>query len=211
MKITVIGTGKLGLATATSLARIGHDVFCVDRDEYRVEQLSRGLLPFAEPELNAWLTGAVECRKLQFTSLLREAVASADTIYLAVDTPTNPDGVTDLRELWIVTDMLMYHLRTETRLVIKSVVPCNTNQQVADRINRMTWRDFDVISHPCDSQPESMVDEILGPEKIELGCRKRENADHLECLDGSFQSRFVGATSESTEVITRQAATLRAG
>jgi UDPglucose 6-dehydrogenase len=157
MKNTVIGAGKLGLATATSLARIGHTVICVDRDEYRVEQLSRGWLPFAEPEFNALLTDAVDRRQLQFTSRLREAVAGADTILLAVDTPPVADGSPDLRELWIVTDMLMYHLRTGTRLVIKSAVPRDTNQQVANRINRMTWRNVDVISDPCYLEPEGML------------------------------------------------------
>ena len=147
MKTVVIGTGKLGLDTAAALSEFGQGVLCVDRDEDRAEQLSRGLFPFADSDSNKLLAVAAERRRIHFTSDLRAAVASAETVVLAVDTPRNRDGRTDLREFWIATDMLMYHLPTDARLVIKSEVSFTTCQQFVDRICRMTWREFDVVTN----------------------------------------------------------------
>ena len=144
MKITVIGTGKLGLVTATSLAQHDHDVLCVDRNEHRVNALLQDLSSSMAPDCYELSVDVIERQKLRFSCALREAVASADTVVLAVDIPINPDGSSDLRELWIATDMLMYHLQPHARVVVKSVVPCGTHRQIADRINRMTWQNFDV-------------------------------------------------------------------
>ena len=147
MRSTVIGTGKLGLATAASLADSGHQVLCVDSDEHRVEQLSQGLFPGTDVELTRLLSDLQAGGQIQFTCMLSDAVAAADTVFLAVDTPFTTDGGTDLRQLWIVIDMLMYYLQSDAKLVIKSAVPRETSQRVADRISRMTWREFDVVSH----------------------------------------------------------------
>ena len=198
MKITVIGTGVLGLATATSLAGIGHDVLCLDRDENRVERLSRGLLPFEVPEYNELLADATECRRLRFTSRFGDTIASAEAVILAVDTLIHPDDSEDLRELWIATDLLVHDLRPDTLLVIKSAVPAGTDQRMADRIDRMIWRAVDVVSEPFSPSAANWLDDVFMPHEIILGCRKQETADRLRQMYAAMPARVVVVTPESS-------------
>src|SRR3954453_15843192 len=123
MKIAVIGTGYVGLVTATCLAESGNDVAGVDKDARKIATLNAGKLPIYEPGLGELVQRNTREARLTFTTGLPEGIAPAQLVFIAVGTPQGGDGSADLSTLWAVGDALAEHLNNPKVVVIKSTVP----------------------------------------------------------------------------------------
>ncbi len=194
MKITMIGTGYVGLVTGTCFAEFGHHVTCVDKDTAKIDNLLHGSIPIYEPGLDALVDKTVREGRLQFTSDLKEAVAGAEAIFLAVGTPTSRrgDGYADLTYIYQASKELAVHLQGYTVIIDKSTVPTGTANEVA-RIIRETNpdADFDVASNPEFLREGAAITDFMRPDRVIIGVES-ERAE--KTLREIYQPLFLQET-----------------
>ena len=149
MKITVVGTGYVGLVTGTCLAETGNDVLCVDIDKHKVERMQNGEVPIYEPHLDILFDRNINAGRLKFTTSLEDGLAHGQIIFLALPTPEDEDGSADLSYVVGVAENIG-KLMTEYRVIVdKSTVPVGTAEKVTAVIAKHATVDFDVVSNPC--------------------------------------------------------------
>jgi UDPglucose 6-dehydrogenase len=169
MKITVVGTGYLGLVTGTCLAETGNDVLCVDIDKDKVERMQNGEVPIYEPHLDILFERNINAERLKFTTSLEEGLAHGQIIFLALPTPEDEDGSADLSYVIGVADNIG-KLMTEYRVIVdKSTVPVGTSEKVTAVIAANATVDFDVVSNPEFLRVGFAVDDFMKPERIVIG------------------------------------------
>lgn len=183
MRITVVGTGYVGLVTGTCFAETGNDVVCVDCDQKKVDMLRRGEIPIFEPGLAELVRrNALAAGRLVFTTDLAEAVGRSQLVFLAVGTPPADDGSVDLSALWAVVDEIAPHLPAEAVVVLKSTVPVGTNAAVTRRLEELTGRVCDVASNPEFLKEGAAIDDFMKPDRVVVGGRREEVLDLLADL-----------------------------
>jgi len=174
MRITVVGTGYVGLVTGTCLAETGNDVKCVDCDREKVAALGRGEIPIYEPGLAELVRRNATEGRLQFTTDLAAATRSAQLVFLAVGTPPADDGSVDLSALWSVVDGMAPHLAPRAIVVLKSTVPVGTNAAVAGRLRELVGRECDVANNPEFLKEGAAIDDFMKPDRVVVGARRPE-------------------------------------
>ena len=206
MKITIIGTGYVGLVTGTCLAEFGHHVICVDKDADKIDQLHKGQIPMYEPGLEALVAKNVGEKRLQFTTDFAKAVPEAEAIFIAVGTPTSRrgDGYADLTYIFEASRELADHLNGYTVIIDKSTVPVGTARQV-ERVIRQANpdADFDVASNPEFLREGAAINDFMRPDRVVIGVQteKAEQVLHeiykpLFLLD----TPIVSTTIETAEL-----------
>ena len=171
MRISMIGAGYVGLVSGACLADFGHEVTCVDRDEERVALLNRGETPIYEPQLGDVIAANVKQERLRFTSNLRESVAFADAVFIAVGTPSRRgDGHADLSYVYGAAREVAEALTDDTVVVTKSTVPVGTGDEV-ERIIRAERRNIEVpvVSNPEFLREGAAVYDFKHPDRIVIG------------------------------------------
>ncbi len=184
MKITVIGTGYVGLVTGTCLAETGNDVTCLDCDRTKIDLLNQGEIPIYEPGLAELVSRNAEAGRVKFTTDLATATARAKLIFLAVGTPPTDDGSVDLSALWAVVEQIAPHLGPQAIVVLKSTVPVGTNAAVTARLEELTGRDCDVVSNPEFLKEGTAIGDFMKPDRVVVGSRRNEV---FEVLDDLYQ------------------------
>lgn len=171
MKLSIIGTGYVGLVTGTCLAEIGHHVICVDSDAAKVELLRAGGMPIYEPGLEELVRKNTEAGRLRFTTSIAEAVANSSVIFIAVPTPPLPDGSVDLSFIEGVAREIAGCLTGYRIVVDKSTVPVRTGEKVAETIQRYSKSklDVDVVSNPEFLREGFAVEDFLRPDRVVVG------------------------------------------
>ncbi len=177
MKITVVGTGYVGLVTGTCLAETGNNVTCVDCNAEKIEQLTRGRMPIYEPGLGELIRRNSASGLLRFSTDLAGAVAEAKIVFLAVGTPPADDGSVDLSALWSVVAAMAPHLAPGAIVVLKSTVPVGTNAATAARLRELTGRDCHVASNPEFLKEGTAIDDFMKPDRVVIGTRSPEVRD----------------------------------
>src|SRR6516165_4340923 len=203
MKITMIGTGYVGLVTGTCLAESGNDVTCVDIDQTKINGLRRGIIPIYEPGLSELVQFNLKSGRLRFTTNAAESVPSAQCVFIAVGTPQNEDGSANLDGLWAVVKSLAPLLPQGVVVVIKSTVPVGTNRQVALRLRDLTGREIDVASNPEFLKEGCAIDDFARPDRVVVGVMRPEVADVLHHLYRPFlrtENPFLVMGLESAEM-----------
>jgi UDPglucose 6-dehydrogenase len=203
MKITVLGTGYVGLVTGTCFADSGNDVTCVDIDQEKIERLSQGEIPIYEPGLAEMVRENLAAERLRFTTDLPAAVRVAEIVYLAIGTPQSNDGAADLTALWQVVDSIAPHLRPEAIIVTKSTVPVGTCSKIAARLKEDTGRECDVASNPEFLKEGSAIEDFIKPDRVVVGVRRPEVASVLQELYKPFlrtEKPFLAMSPESAEL-----------
>lgn len=203
MKLAVIGTGYVGLVTGVCFANSGNDVTCVDIDEKKIQGLREGVIPIYEPGLKDLVVRNAKNGRLQFTTQTGEAVQQAEMIYLAVGTPSGPDGAADLSALWAVADAIAPHLQEDAIVVTKSTVPVGTNEKLFNRLNESTGREVHVASNPEFLKEGAAIDDFNKPDRVVVGVRCQEVADKLQQLYAPFlrtDKPFLVMSPESAEL-----------
>jgi UDPglucose 6-dehydrogenase len=129
MKLTIIGTGYVGLVTGTCFAEVGHQVICVDKDAAKVKLLQAGGMPIYEPRLEELVRRNVDAKRLSFTNSTEEGVVKSDIIFIAVPTPPQPDGSVDLSFMEGVSREIAQSMTDYKIVVDKSTVPVQTGRE----------------------------------------------------------------------------------
>ena len=141
MKICMIGTGYVGLVSGACFADLGNTVYCVDKDEDKVNMLDSGNIPIYEPGLDNLIATNVNAQRLSFTTDLNTAVSSADAVFIAVGTPSRRgDGHADLSYVYAAVEEITEFLKGYTVLVTKSTVPVGTGREVEKIIQRINFK-----------------------------------------------------------------------
>jgi UDPglucose 6-dehydrogenase len=172
MKICMIGAGYVGLVSAACFSEFGWNVQCIDSDAARLETLRRGEIPIYEPGLEGLVERNAEAGRLQFSSNLPDAVATADVVFLAVGTPMRRgDGHADLSHIFAAVEALAPHLRAGTVVATKSTVPVGTSREIERRL-RQQRPDLDVAvcSNPEFLREGSAIQDFMHPDRILVGC-----------------------------------------
>jgi UDPglucose 6-dehydrogenase len=191
MKIAVVGTGYVGLVTGTCFAETGVNVTCVDVDSEKIEQLKGGSVPIYEPGLALMIKRNVEKGRLLFTTDIKESIAGADAIFIAVGTPPGEDGSADLTHVLKVGSDIGKVISNYIVVVIKSTVPVGTSQRVGQAIkNELALRNtkvpFDMASNPEFLKEGSAVEDFLKPERIVIGTSTEKAAETMRKLYQPF-------------------------
>ncbi|MFT3968479.1 MAG: UDP-glucose/GDP-mannose dehydrogenase family protein [Sphingobium sp.] len=171
MRITMIGSGYVGLVSGACFADFGHEVVCVDKDERKIEALLAGRIPIFEPGLDHLVASNVAAQRLSFTTDLKSAVAGADAVFIAVGTPSRRgDGHADLSYVHAAAAEIAEALTGFTVIVDKSTVPVGTGDEV-ERIIRETNpdADFAVVSNPEFLREGAAIDDFKRPDRIVIG------------------------------------------
>ncbi len=184
MHIAMIGTGYVGLVSGTCFSEFGVDVVCVDKDADKIERLRQGEIPIYEPGLEEMVQANAEAGRLSFTTDLKEAVAKADAVFIAVGTPSRRgDGHADLSYVFAAAEEIATALDGYTAVVTKSTVPVGTGREVETIIrNTRKDADFDVVSNPEFLREGSAINDFMRPDRVVIGAetdRARDLMRHL--------------------------------
>jgi UDPglucose 6-dehydrogenase len=210
VKIAVLGTGYVGLVTATCLAESGNDVVGIDKDQQKIAVLHENRIPIYEPGLLELVQRNRREGRLQFTTDAVQAVRSARLIFIAVGTPQSADGDADLSSIWAVTEALASALKDQPRgpagskiIVMKSTVPVGTNRGIAERLAKAGCEHIDVASNPEFLKEGAAIDDFMKPDRVVIGVRKPEVAEVLREVYNPFlrtERPFLVMSPESAEM-----------
>lgn len=194
MKITIIGTGYVGLVTGTCFAEFGHHVICVDKDQTKIQTLQAGHIPIYEPGLDTLVLKNSREGRLSFTTQLPEAVSQADAVFMAVGTPSSRrgDGYADLTYIYEASREIAPHLKGYTVIVDKSTVPVGTARQVARIIGEVNPdASFDIASNPEFLREGAAIADFMRPDRVVIGV---ESAQAEEVLREIYKPLFLQET-----------------
>ncbi|HVR80954.1 MAG TPA: UDP-glucose/GDP-mannose dehydrogenase family protein [Luteimonas sp.] len=208
MRVTIFGTGYVGLVTGTCLAEVGHDVVCVDIDAAKVDGLNRGVIPIYEPGLAPMVKANHAAGRLAFTTDAAAAIAHGDVIFIAVGTPPDEDGSADLQYVLAVANTIGAHLARPAVVVDKSTVPVGTADKVRAAIAAaLAARNanvcFDVVSNPEFLKEGAAVEDCMRPDRIIIGADNAAAINTLKRLYAPFNrnhDRIVTMDVRSAEL-----------
>ena len=208
MKISIFGTGYVGLVTGACLAEVGNDVLCVDIDEDKVAALRQGVIPIYEPDLDTLVERNVEAGRLQFTTDAAQGVAHGLLQFIAVGTPPDEDGSADLQHVLQVARSIAAHMDDYRVIVDKSTVPVGTADKVRETISlalqdRGLNLDFDVVSNPEFLKEGAAVGDFMKPDRIIIGTSEPRAAELLHALYAPFNrnhDRLIAMDIRSAEL-----------
>ena len=186
MKITVVGTGYVGLVTGTCLAETGNEVLCVDIDQTKVDMMRAGKVPIYEPHLDVLFERNIKAGRLAFTTDLNNGLDHGDIIFLALPTPEDDDGSADLSYVLGVADKIGRYITSYKVIVDKSTVPVGTAEKVTQVIRAHAKCDFDVVSNPEFLREGFAVDDFLKPERIVVGSSSERATSLMQKLYAPF-------------------------
>ncbi|MDF3125686.1 UDP-glucose/GDP-mannose dehydrogenase family protein [Rheinheimera sp. 1928-s] len=174
MKLSIFGTGYVGLVTGACLADVGHDVICVDIDQSKIDSLKQGGIPIYEPGLESVVKSNIAQGNLRFTTSAEEAVQHAEVIFIAVGTPPDEDGSADLQYVMAVGETIGQLMSNYKVIVNKSTVPVGTADKVTAVIQqalkeRNSVAEFDVVSNPEFLKEGAALADFMRPDRIVIG------------------------------------------
>lgn len=203
MKLTIIGTGYVGLVTGTCFAEVGHTVICVDNDEAKVKMLQGGGIPIYEPGLEEMVKRNVAAGRLSFTSSTAEGVQKSDVIFIAVPTPPLPDGGVDLSFIERVARDIAGAMNGYKIVVDKSTVPVKTGEKVAETIKRYCKSkvEFDVVSNPEFLREGFAVEDLMKPDRVVVGVGSQRPVASMKAIYEPFKAPIIVTDINSAELI----------
>jgi UDPglucose 6-dehydrogenase len=203
MKISIIGSGYVGLTSGTCFAEVGHEVVCVDNNPDKIESLRAGKIPIYEPGLEDLINSNVAAGRLKFTTSTEEGVDHGDIVFIAVPTPPQPDGSVDLSFIEKVAREIAAVLKDYKVIVDKSTVPVKTGEKVADTVRRYAkdGAEFDVVSNPEFLREGCAVDDLMKPDRIVIGANSDRALGLMQKLYEPFVAPVLVTDINSAELI----------
>jgi UDPglucose 6-dehydrogenase len=191
MKISIVGTGYVGLVTGTCFSEVGIDVTCVDIDEKKIENLKKGVIPIYEPGLEDMVGRNAAKNRLHFTTAIQEAVEDSEVIFIAVGTPPDEDGSADLQYVIGVARDIGRYMKDYLLVVTKSTVPVGTAAKVRIAIQEELNKrgksiEFDVASNPEFLKEGAAVEDFLKPDRIVIGIESERAEEVMKRLYKPF-------------------------
>jgi UDPglucose 6-dehydrogenase len=208
MKISIYGSGYVGLVTGTCLAEVGNDVVCMDIDTDKIEQLKQGRIPIYEPGLEQLVQENIATGRLRFTSDVAEAVQHGLFQFIAVGTPPDEDGSADLQYVLAVAESIAQHMDGYRIIIDKSTVPVGTADKVKSTISailqsRSQPYEFDVVSNPEFLKEGSAISDFMKPDRIIIGSDNPRTTELLKALYAPFNrnhDRIIAMDIRSAEL-----------
>jgi UDPglucose 6-dehydrogenase len=203
MKLTIIGTGYVGLVTGTCFAEVGHQMICVDKDTEKVKLLQSGGMPIYEPGLEEMVKRNVAAGRLRFSDSTQDGVENSDVIFIAVPTPPQPDGSVDLSFMESVSREIAQSLTSYKIVVDKSTVPVQTGDKVAETIKRYCKAkvEVDVVSNPEFLREGFAVDDFMKPDRVVIGVRTQRPVQAMRKIYEPFNCPIITTDINSAELI----------
>ncbi|MBI3414035.1 MAG: UDP-glucose/GDP-mannose dehydrogenase family protein [Verrucomicrobia bacterium] len=203
MKLTIIGTGYVGLVTGTCFAEVGHHVICVDNNAEKVAMLKAGGIPIYEPGLEELVQKNVAEGRLSFTASTAEGVEKSDIIFIAVPTPPQADGSVDLSFIEGVAREIAGAMTSYKIIVDKSTVPVKTGEKVAETIKRYCKAkvEFDVVSNPEFLREGFAVQDLMKPDRVVVGERSQRPVPAMKQVYEPFKAPIIVTDINSAELI----------
>jgi UDPglucose 6-dehydrogenase len=191
MKITLFGTGYVGLVTGTCLAEVGNDVLCVDINAQKIAELNQGIIPIYESGLEDMVKENTNAGRLRFTTDIKAGVEHGLFQFIAVGTPADEDGSADLRHVLAVAQSIAEHINEYRIIVNKSTVPVGTADQVKNIIEASLTQqnkvvEFDVVSNPEFLKEGVAIDDFMKPDRIIIGTNNPRTKELLKALYSPF-------------------------
>ncbi|MEL7297934.1 MAG: UDP-glucose/GDP-mannose dehydrogenase family protein [Pseudomonadota bacterium] len=191
MKVTIFGSGYVGLVTGACMAEMGNDVVCVDIDQSKIDQLNRGEVPIYEPGLDAYIQRNAAAGRLRFTTDIVEGVNHGIFQFIAVGTPPDEDGSADLQYVLAVAESIATHMDDYKVVIDKSTVPVGTADKVAAKIlatlaKREVDLEFDVVSNPEFLKEGAAIADFMKPDRIVIGTDNPRTGELLRALYEPF-------------------------
>lgn len=193
MRITIVGTGYVGLVSGTCLAQIGWDVTCVDNVQEKITKLEKGIIPIYEPGLDELVLSNMKAGRLRFTTDLASAAKQADVVIIAVGTPTRrQDGNADLQYVYAAAREVAHALQGYTVIVTKSTVPAGTGHEIKRIISgENPDAEFDIASNPEFLREGNAIFDFMEPDRIVVGTETERACGVMRKLYQPFTKRGV--------------------
>ena len=208
MRITIIGTGYVGLVTGACFAEMGNKVICIDQDKVKIEGLKSGIIPIFEPGLTPMVNESYQKGALTFTTSIDEAINETEIIFIAVGTPQNEDGSADLTHVLKAAKEIGEKMNHPLIVVDKSTVPVGTADKVRATIQSALDRrnediEFDVVSNPEFLKEGSAIKDFMQPDRVVIGSENESSTNALKALYRPFtinRERFIQMDIKSAEM-----------
>ncbi len=208
MKVTVFGSGYVGLVTGVCLAEVGNDVVCVDVDQNKIDNLNKGNIPIYEPGLEVMVKENQAAGRLNFTTDAKQAVEHGTFQFIAVGTPPDEDGSADLQYVLAVAETIATHMEDYKVIVNKSTVPVGTADKVKVKVKETLaakgdGTEFDVVSNPEFLKEGSAIDDFMKPDRIIVGTDNPRTTELLKALYAPFNrshERIIAMDIKSAEL-----------
>jgi len=200
MKITLIGTGFVGVVSAAVYASLGHQVAGLDIDQTKVDSLNSGKVPFYEPDLEELLQAQLASKNLTFTTSYEEAVSDSDLVIIAVGPPSAPEGQADLKYVFAAAESAAPYLKENAIIAIKSTVPPGTLESTEAIVSKKTKTKFMTASLPEFLREGTAVRDTLNPDRVVIGATNEVAIKTLTELHKPFEAPIIIVSPESAQM-----------
>ena len=203
MKISIIGTGYVGLSTATVLAELGNSVLAADMDKEKIKNLNRGIMPIFEPGLKELVIQNIKEKRLRFVHDNKEAIDHGEVIFICVGTPPKDNWETELEFVESVAKEIAETIKSYKVIVHKSTVPVETGERVKKIIqeNIKGNIDFDVVSNPEFLREGSAIKDTMGPDRVVIGSDSEKAVEIMKKLYSPIKAPLIVTDIRSAELI----------
>lgn len=184
MKISIVGTGYVGLVAGVCFADVGHEVICIDNDKSKIAKLKDGQIPIYEPGLSDILKNCVS--RMHFSTDLKEAAENTSVIFIAVGTPEKADGNADMGPTMSVVDEICKYSKDKKYIVLKSTVPIGTGLQIQKYVNENSAVKHEIINNPEFLKEGAAIEDFLRPDRVVIGCQSEKAKELMNELYGPF-------------------------
>jgi UDPglucose 6-dehydrogenase len=208
LKISIVGSGYVGLVSGACFAQMGNQVTCIDIDELKVENLKQGIVPIYEPGLEEMVKENINKGALDFSTDIQQAIANSLIAFIAVGTPMGEDGSADLQYVLLVAKSIGQYMQDYMIIVDKSTVPVGTADKVRDTIQQELEKrgvniEFDVVSNPEFLKEGAAINDFMHPDRVVIGADNNKAMQIMHDLYSPFmktRDRFVGMDIKSAEM-----------
>ena len=209
MKISIIGTGYVGLVQGVVLADFGFNIICMDKDEKRIADIKKGIIPIYEPGLAELLEKNTKADRIRFTADIVECIKKTDVLFIAVNTPSNEDGSADLTHVLKVAEEIGKHIDSYKVIVNKSTVPVGTGRLVREKIASQLEKrgeniDFDIVSNPEFLREGKAIGDSLRPDRVIIGTKSERACQIMKDIYNVLyllKTPFIFTDIETAELI----------
>ena len=184
MKITMLGTGYVGLVSGTCFSEFGFDVCCVDKDNDKINKLKNNIIPIYEPGLEDLVKKNSSANRLSFSNNINKNIKEADVVFIAVGTPTRRgDGHADLSYVYEAAEQIAKNLSGYTVVVTKSTVPVGTGDEVKNIIKQTNPEaNFDIVSNPEFLREGNAIEDFMRPDRVIVGCNTNKAKEIISII-----------------------------
>ena len=206
MNICMVGVGYVGLVSGTCFAEFGNRVFCIDKDQEKIDTLNQGLIPFYEPGLKELLKRNRSAGRISFSTDLSEVLNESLIVFIAVGTPSKEDGSADLTYVFEVAEEIGQHMNGYKVIVTKSTVPVGTAKKIREIVSANQTKEiaFDVVSNPEFLREGSAIEDFMRPNRVVIGTESDQAAAIMKDLYSPLyliETPFVLTNPETAEMI----------